>query len=323
MKAIVIDRFGTPDVLRLEEVPTPVPADDQVLIRVRASSVNPYDWHYLTGLPRLFRPAFGVRRPKYRILGADLAGQVEAVGRAVAGFRPGDEVYGQVAAGAFAEYAVAAEGQIAPKPANLTFEEAAAVPLAGFTALQAVRDQGKVQPGQRVLVNGASGGVGTLAVQIAKAFGAEVTGVCSTANVDLVRSLGADHVVDYTREDFAAGTRRYHFLFDNVGNRKLSEYRRALEPKGMYLASHGQAENRWLGPVGFLARMTVVSPFVSQRLASFVSQPSRADLLALKDMIEAGSLKPVVDRAYPLSQVADAFRHLEQWHVRGKVVITV
>lgn len=196
------------------------------------------------------------------------------------------------------------------------------MPLAGYTALQAVRDQGKVQPGQRVLINGASGGVGTLAVQIAKAFGAEVTGVCSTANVDLVRSLGADHTVDYTREDFTAGPRRYHFLLDNVGNRKLSEYRRALEPKGVYLASHGQAEKRWLGPVGFLARMKVPS-FVSQRLTTFVSQPSRADLVALKDLIEAGSLKPVIDRAYPLNGVADAFRHLEQWHVRGKVVISV
>jgi NADPH:quinone reductase-like Zn-dependent oxidoreductase len=323
MKAIVIDRYGTPDVLRLEEVEAPVPADDQVLVRVRASSVNPYDWHYLTGLPRLFRPAFGVRRPKYRILGADLAGQVEAVGKEVTGFRPGDEVYGQAAAGAFAEYVAVGEGEIAPKPANLTFEEAAAVPLAGFTALQAVRDQGKVQAGQRVLINGASGGVGTLAVQIAKAFGAEVAGVCSTANVDLVRSLGADHVVDYTREDFTAGPRRYHFLLDNVGNRKLSEYRRALEPKGMYLASYGQAEHRWLGPVWFLARMAVASPFVSQRLTTFVAQQRQADLLALKELIEAGSLKPVIDRAYPLSQTADAFRHLEQWHTRGKVVITV
>jgi NADPH:quinone reductase-like Zn-dependent oxidoreductase len=316
MKAIVIDRYGKPD-------EAPVPADNQVLVRVRASSVNPYDWHYLTGLPRLFRPAFGVRRPKYRILGADLAGQVEAVGKEVTGFRPGDEVYGQAAAGAFAEYVAVAEGEIAPKPAGLTFEEAAAVPLAGFTALQAVRDQGKVQPGQQVLINGASGGVGTLAVQIAKAFGAEVTGVCSTTNQDLVRSLGADHVVDYTREDFAAGSRRYDFLLDNVGNRKLSEYRRVLEPKGMYLASYGQAEHRWLGPVWFLARMAVASPFVGQKLTTFVAQQRQADLLALKELIEAGSLKPVVDRAYPLSQTADAFRHLEQWHTRGKLVITV
>jgi len=323
MRAVTIDRYGTPDVLRLEEVEAPVPADNQVLIRVRASSVNPYDWHYLTGLPRLFRPAFGLRRPKYRILGADLAGQVEAVGSEVTGFRPGDEVYGQTAAGAFAEYVAVEQGAIAPKPADLTFEQAAAVPLAGFTALQAVRDQGKVQPGQRVLINGASGGVGTLAVQIAKAYGAEVTGVCSTANVDLVRSLGADHVVDYTREDFTAGPRRYHFLLDNVGNRKLSEYRRALEPKGMYLASHGQTENRWLGPVGFMARMAVVSPFVSQKLNTFVSQPRPADLYALTDLIEAGKLKPVVDRAYPLSRTADAFRYLEQWHARGKVVITL
>jgi len=323
MRAIIIDRYGTPDVLRLEEVEAPVPADDQVLIRVRASSVNPYDWHYLTGLPKLFRPAFGLRRPKYRILGADLAGQVEAVGREVTGFRPGDEVYGQTAAGAFAEYVAVGEGALAPKPADLTFEQAAAVPLAGFTALQALRDQGKVRPGQRVLVNGASGGVGTLAVQIAKAYGAEVTGVCSTVNQDLVRSLGADHLVDYTREDFTAGPRRYHLLLDNVGNRTLSDYRRALEPKGMYLASHGQPEHRWLGPLWFFARMALVSPFVSQRLTTFVSQPRPADLYALKELIEAGKLKPVVDRAFPLSQTADAFRYLEQWHARGKVVITV
>jgi len=323
MKAIVIDRYGPPDVLRLEEVAAPVPGDGQVLVRVRASSVNPYDWHYLTGLPRLFRPAFGLRRPKHRILGADIAGHVEAVGSNVTRFRPGDEVYGEAAAGAFAEYVAVAERQIAPKPAGLTFEEAAAVPLAGFTALQALRDQGKVQRGQRVLINGASGGVGTLAVQIAKAFGAEVTGVCSTANLDLVRSLGADHVVDYTREDFAAGERRYHFLLDNVGNRKLSEYRRALEPNGVYLASHGQPENRWLGPMWFLARAALLSPFVSQRLTTFVAQARPEDLRALTELIEAGSLKPVIDRTYPLGRVADAFGYLELGHARGKVVISV
>jgi NADPH:quinone reductase-like Zn-dependent oxidoreductase len=323
MRAIIIDRYGTPDVLRLEEIEAPVPADNQVLIRVRASSVNPYDWHYLTGFPKLFRPAFGLRRPKYRILGADLAGQIEAVGREVTGFHPGDKVYGQTAAGAFAEYVAVEEGAIAPKPTDLTFEQAAAVPLAGSTALQALRDQGKVRPGQRVLVNGASGGVGTLAVQIAKADGAEVTGVCSTANQDLVRSLGADHVIDYTHEDFTAGPWRYHLLLDNVGNRKLSEYRRVLEPKGTYLASHGQPENRWLGPLWFLAEMALVSPFVSQRLTTFAAQPRAADLYALKELIEAGKLKPVVDRAYPLSRTADAFRYLEQWHARGKVVITV
>jgi len=323
MKAVVVDRYGGPDALHLEEVPAPVPGDGRVRVRVRASSVNPYDWHLLTGLPKLFRPTFGMRRPKHRILGADLAGQVEAVGKEVAGFRPGDEVYGLAAAGAFAEYVAVPEGQIAPKPAGLTFEEAAALPLAGFTALQALRDQGKAGPGQRVLINGASGGVGSLAVQIAKALGAEVTGVCSTPNVELVRALGADHVVDYTREDFAAQPRRYHFMFDNVGNRRLAECRRVLEPRGVYLASFGQPEHAWLGPLGFLVRMAVVSPFVRQRLATFVSRPDPADLRTLTGMVEAGTLRPVVDRAYPLGEVAVAFRHLERWHARGKVVITV
>ncbi len=324
MKAIVIDRYGTPDVLRLEEVAKPVPGDGEVLVRVRASSVNPYDWHFLTGLPKLFRPAFGgLRRPKYRILGADLAGQVEAVGPGVTRFAPGDEVFGQTTAGAYAEYVAVAEAELAPKPANLTFEQAAAVPLAGFTALQAIRDQGKVQPGQKVLVNGASGGVGTLAVQIAKSYGAEVTGVCSTPNVDLVRSIGADHVIDYTRDDFTSSPQRYDLLFDNVGNRSLAEYRRVLAPKGLYLASYGQPGNKWLGPIWFLARMALLSPFVSQKLTTFTSRPTAEDLYALKGLIEAGTLTPVVDRAYPLREVPDAFRYLEQWHVRGKVVITI
>ncbi len=323
MKAIVIDRFGTPDVLRMDEVPQPVPGDAEVLVRVRASSVNPYDWHLLTGLPKLFRPTFGFPRPKHRILGADLAGQVEAVGKAVTRFRPGDEVYGITTAGAYAEYATIAEAVLVPKPAGLTFEQAAAVPMAGLTALQGLRDKGKVAPGQRVLINGASGGVGTMAVQIAKSLGAEVTGVCSTANVDLVRSLGAGHVVDYTRDDFTTGPQHYHLIFDSVGNRSLAEYRRALEPKGIYLASYGQPENLWLGPVGILARMALLSPFVSQKMITFTSRPTTADLLALTALIEAGSLAPVVDRAYPLAQVPDAFRYLEKWHARGKVVITV
>jgi NADPH:quinone reductase-like Zn-dependent oxidoreductase len=323
MKAIVIDRYGTADVLRLEEVPAPVPGDGEVLVRVRASSVNPYDWHFLTGLPKLFRPVFGFPRPKHRILGADLAGQVEAVGKAVTRFRPGDEVYGVTTAGAYAEYAAVAEAELVPKPAGLTFEQAAAVPMAGHTALQALRDKGRVAPGQRVLINGASGGVGTLAVQIAKSMGAEVTGVCSTANVDLVRSLGADRVIDYTRDDFTACPPRYHLVFDNVGNRSLAAYRRALEPKGIYLASFGQPEHKWLGPIGILARMALLSPFVSQKMITFTSRPTTADLLALTALIEAGSLAPVVDRAYPLAQVPDAFRYLEQWHARGKVVITI
>jgi len=323
MKAIVIDRYGTPDVLRLEEVATPVPGDGEVLVRVRASSVNPYDWHFLTGLPKLFRPAFGLLKPKYRILGADLAGQVEAVGPGVTHFVSGDEVYGQAAAGTYAEYATIAETELAPKPSNLTFEQAAAVPLAGFTALQAIRDQGKVQPGQKVLINGASGGVGTLAVQIAKSYGAEVTGVCSTTNVDMVRSIGADHVIDYTHDDFTSDSRRYDLLLDNVGNRSLAECRRVLEPKGLYLASYGRPENTWLGPVWLLARMALLSPFVGQKLTTFTAQPRAEDLHTLKGLIEAGSLRPVIDRTYPLPKVPDAFRYIEQWHARGKVVITM
>jgi NADPH:quinone reductase-like Zn-dependent oxidoreductase len=324
MRATVIDRYGTPDVLRLEEVDTPVPGDGQVLLRVRASSVNPYDWHFLTGRPKLFRPAFGgLRRPKYRILGADLAGQVEAVGSNVTRFVPGDEVYGLTTAGAYAEYVAVAEAELAPKPGNLTFEQAAAVPLAGGTALQAIRNQGQVQPGQKVLINGASGGVGTLAVQIAKVYGAEVTGVCSTANVEMVRSIGADHVIDYTRDDFASKPQRYDLLFDNVGNRLLSDYRRVLTPKGIYLASHGQPEHTWLGPMLFLARAAMLSPFVGQKLTAFTAQPSTEDLHTLKALIEAGTLTPVIDRAYSLAEVPEAFRYLEQWHARGKVVITI
>jgi NADPH:quinone reductase-like Zn-dependent oxidoreductase len=323
MKAIVIDRYGTPDVLRLEEVDRPVPGEGQVLVRVRASSVNPYDWHFLTGLPKLFRPVFGLRRPKYRILGADLAGQVEAVGPGITRFVPGDEVYGLAAAGACAEYAAVAEAALAPRPAGLTFEQAAAVPLAGGTALQAIRDRGRVEPGHKVMVNGAAGGVGTFAVQIAKADGAEVTGVCSTANTGLVRSIGADHVIDYTRDDFAAGARRYALLLDNVGNRSLADCRRVLEPKGRYLASFGQPDHTWSGPVWSLARMALLNPFVSQKLGTFTARPRMEDLHTLKGLIEAGSLRPVIDRAYPLAEVAAAFRYLEQGHARGKVVITV
>ena len=323
MKAIVIDRYGEPDVLRLEEVDKPVAGDGQVLVRVRASSVNPYDWHLFTGRPKLFRAAFGLLRPRHRILGADLAGQVEAVGANVTRFAPGDEVYGLTTAGAYAEYVAVAEAELAPRPVNLTFEQAAAVPLAGGTALQAIRDRGRVQPGQKVLINGASGGVGTFAVQIAKADGAEVTGVCSTGNVDMVRSIGADHVIDYTRDDFTSGSPRYDLLLDNVGNRLLSEYRRALQPKGMYLASHGQPEHTWLGPMLFLARAAMLSPFVGQKLTTFNAQPRTEDLRTLKDLIEAGTVTPVIDRAYPLAEVPEAFRYLEQWHARGKVVITI
>ena len=323
MKAIIIDRYGAPEVFRLEEVDKPVAGDGQVLVRVRASSVNPADWHLLTGRPKLFRAAFGLLRPKHRILGADFAGQVEAVGANVTRFVPGDEVYGLTTAGAYAEYVAVAEAELAPRPVNLTFEQAAEVPLAGGTALQAIRDQGKVQPGQKVLINGASGGVGTFAVQIAKADGAEVTGVCSTANVEMVRSIGADHVIDYTRDDFASQPQRYDLLLDNVGNRSLTEYRRALQPKGMYLASHGQPEHVWLGPIWFLARMALLSPCVGQKLTSFTAHPRTEDLHTLKGLLEAGTLTPVIDRAYSLAEVPEAFRYLERGHARGKVVITV
>jgi len=324
MKAIVIDRYGTPDVLRLAEVDKPTPGDEQVLVRVKASSVNPFDWHFLTGEPKLFRPAFGgLKKPKHRILGADFAGVVEEVGSAVSQFAPGDEVYGLTDGGAHAEYLLATQKIMAPKPEGLTFEEAAAIPLAGVTALQALRDKGTVGPGMKVLINGASGGVGTFAVQIAKDMGAEVTGVCSTRNLDLVGALGAHHVIDYTAEDFTRSDRRYDFILDNVGNRSVTAYRRSLTPRGTYLASHGQPEHHWLGPLWFIARMAAANLFTHKKLAMFVASQSADDLRYLAGMAETGTLKPVVDRVFPLAEVPDAFRYLETWHARGKVVVSI
>jgi len=323
MRAIVMDHYGPPEVLHLVEADLPEPGPGEVLVRMRASSVNPYDWHLLTGEPKLFRPTFGgLRRPKNPNLGADLSGVVEEIGEAVTGFAPGDEVFGQVAAGAFADFAVAAESILARKPPSLSHEEAAALPLAGFTALQGLRDHGGASKGHRAVINGASGGVGHLAVQIAKHLGCEVTGVCSTPNVDLVRSLGADRVIDYTTDDFTAEPDRYDLIFDLVGNRSVREIRRALAPGGTYVASHGQPEHRWLGPILFLARMFVTKLFTRQRLTTFVARLSAADLDILGEMTAAGTLRPVVDRSFPLEQVPDAFRHLETWHARGKVVIT-
>ena len=333
MQAITFDRFGSPDVLRLQEVEKPVANDNDVLVRIRAASANPYDWHFLTGLPHIGRMSFGVLRPKARGLGADLAGEVEAVGKNVTGFRPGDEVFGEVDGevpgkpilelGSFAEYVCVSESSVAPKPTNLTFEEAAAVPLAGHTALQALRDRGQILPGQKVLINGASGGVGTFAVQIAKALGAEVSGVCSTRNVDMVRSIGADHVVDYTREDFTQTDPSYDLILDNVGNRSISQCRRVLNPKGLYLSSFGSPENRWFGPFSQMIGMFALAPFVSQRMASLTVKRSKNALLDLKQLIEAGKVRPVIDRTYPLTKAADAMRYLEEGHARGKVVIRI
>ncbi len=332
MKAAVHDWYGSPDALELAEIDEPVVGDDGVLVRVRAASVNPYDWHVLTGLPFIGRLQMGFR-PKVHGLGGDLAGQVEAVGTDVALFRPGDEVFGMVDGavpgtpmlelGSFAEYVCVSEGSLAPKPANLTFEQAAAVPLAGWTALHAIRDAGKVQPEHRVLINGASGGVGTFAVQIATAFGAQVTGVCSSRNVDMVRSIGAAEVIDYTREDFTSGTPQYDLLLDNVGNRSLSDCRHVLKPEGTYLASFGRPENRWLGPFARLIGMRLASPFVSQELVQLSPKRTNEVLLTLKELIEAGKVTPVIDRTYRLAETPDAIRYVGEAHARGKVVITV
>jgi len=322
MKAIVQDKYGSPDVLELREIDQPVVKDDDVLVRVHAASVNPADWHLLTGTPYVARMASGLRKPKVQIPGLDMAGRVEAVGGNVTQFRPGDEVFGQNAS-AYAEYVCVPEDGIAPKPANLTFEQAAAIPVAGITALQGLRDKGRLQPGQKVLIIGASGGVGTFAVQLAKAFGAEVTGVCSTRNVDMVRLIGADHVIDYTQEDFTRSGQRYDLIFQLAGTRSPSDCRRALTSKGTLLLSSGESSGRWIGPLGRIIKAVLLSPFVSQRLAPFEAKRSKEDLQVLKQLIEAGKVMPVIDRTYSLSEVPEAIRYLEEGHARGKVVVTV
>ncbi len=325
MKAIAQDRYGAPDALELRDVDRPVVGDHDVLVRVQAASANPYDLHYMRGLPYIVRGAasagFGIRGPKLHVRGRDLAGQVEAVGTHVTQFRPGDEVYG-VGQGTFAGYACASESELAPKPSNLTFVQAAAMPIAAVTALRALRDHGRVQPGQTVLINGAAGGVGTFAVQIAKAFGADMTGVCSTRNVEMVRSIGADHVIDYTAEDFTRGPNRYDLILDLVGNHSVSACRRALEPNGTLLLSHG-GRSTWFGPFGQILRALVVSRFVSQKLLAFTAHVTKEDLVVLKELAEVGKITPVIDRTYPLSESPDAIRYLEAGHARGKVVITV
>ncbi|TWP54072.1 NAD(P)-dependent alcohol dehydrogenase [Lentzea tibetensis] len=326
MKAIVQYRYGSTDVLRYEEVEQPVPAAGEVLVRVLAAGINAYDWHVMRGDPYLARlvapQQFGFGGPKNRIRGRDFAGRVEAVGPAVTRFRPGDEVYGDLGEsdGAFAEFACVPQDGVELKPANLTFAQAAAVPLAGATALQALKD---VAPGQHVAINGASGGVGTFAVQIAKARGAEVTGVCSTRNVDLVRSLGADHVVDYTSDDFTLG--RYDLVFDLVGNRSLRALRGALKPSGTLLLAGGGVSNGGsvFGPMGLIIKGQVVSKFVRDRVVVFVARQNRETLVALRELIESGQVEPVVDRTFPLSDTAEAIRYVEVEHARAKVVVTV
>jgi NADPH:quinone reductase-like Zn-dependent oxidoreductase len=332
MQAIVQDRYGSPEVLELKQVDEPAPADDEVLVRVNAAAVNAHDWHVMRGDPYLTRllarDVFGFSGPMRKIRGRDFAGRVEAVGRGVTGLRTGDEVYGDVglADGAFAEYVCVPEQRVALKPANLTFEQAAAVPLAGSTALLGVRDLGRVQPGQQVLINGASGGVGTFAVQIAKALGAEVAAVCSTRNVDLVRSLGAEHVIDYTREDFTQNYQRYDVVFDLVGNRSLTALRRALTPTGTLLLSGGGASKggSLVGPFGLMIKAQVLARFVPQRIVAMTGQPPiKEGLEALRELIESGKVTPIIDRTYPLRQAPDAIRYLEVEHARAKVVITV
>lgn len=321
MKAIVQDRYGTADVLRLEDIDTPAVGGGEILIRVRAASAFIGDWHIMTGTPYAIRTVSGLRAPKHHVLGQDLAGTAEAVGEGVTGFRSGDEVFG-AGVGAFAEYATARPDRLAPKPTNLSFEEAATVPTTGCTALQGIRDVGKVQAGQRVLVIGAAGGVGSFAVQIAKAFGAHVTGVCSTSKIELVRSIGADEVIDYTQEEIVDGTRRYDVIFDTAGNREASYLRQAITSKGTLVLAGGEGGGRWLG-MGRVMRAKAISPFVGQKMTNFLGRPKAEDLLVLKDLIEAGRVTPVIGARYPLSDVPDAIRELGTGHGRGKVVITM
>jgi NADPH:quinone reductase-like Zn-dependent oxidoreductase len=326
MKAVVYTNYGSPDVLEIRDIKKPVPNDDQVLIKVRTASINPLDWHFMEGTPYIMRAiGVGLRKPKDPRLGVDYAGTVEAVGKNVTQFKPGDEVLGGKS-GAFAEYVCArADRAIVLKPANITFEQAASVPIAAITALQGLRDKGKIQPGQKVLINGASGGVGTFAVQIAKSFGADVTGVCSTRNLDMVRSLGADHVIDYTKEDFTKNGQRYDLILDNVGTQPLSGFRRVLNPNGILVMIGGGGPNDGglIGPLGRPVKALLLSPFISQKMGMLMAELNKKDLTILGDLMQSGKVTPVIDRTYPLSQIAEAIRYLEQGHARGKVVITV
>ena len=335
MKAIVQDRYGSPDVLELRDIDRPTAGDDEVLVRVRATSVHPDVWHALRGIPYVLRiMGSGVHRPKNQVPGTDLAGSVESVGRNVTRFQPGDEVFGQTVGanlwgngGTFAEYAAAPGSKLEPKPANLTFEQAASVLTSGQIAVQGIRDEGRVQPGQRVLINGAGGGVGTTAVQLAKAYGADVTAVDSAAKLDMLRSIGADRVLDHTREDFTRSGERYDLVLDIVGNHPWSDLKRALTPEGTYVLighdQYGGSGHHWVGSLGRFFKLMVIAPFVSQ-LHPFRGAKDPGDrLVVLKELIEAGRITPVIDRTFPLSEVPEAIRYLETGQVQGKVVITV
>ncbi|MDQ4057574.1 MAG: NAD(P)-dependent alcohol dehydrogenase [Actinomycetota bacterium] len=325
MKAIVQDGYGSADVLQLRDIERPEIGDDEVLVQVRAAAVDRGVWHLMTGLPYFLRPLLpdlGLRAPKNPVRGSDVAGVVEAVGKDVTRFKPGDEVFG-IGMGSYAEYTRVPENKLAPKPANLTFEQAAAVPISGLSALQAVRDSGKVQAGHKVLIIGASGGVGTFAVQIAKSFGAVVTGVCSTTKVDLVRSLGADHIIDYTREDFAEGEKSYDVILDTGGRSSLSHLRRALIPTGTLVIVGAETNGKWFGGFDRSIRAMLLSRFVGQQLIAFVNSENAEDLIAVKELIEAGKATPVVDRTYSLSEAPEAIRYVEAGRARGKVAISV
>jgi NADPH:quinone reductase-like Zn-dependent oxidoreductase len=322
MKAIVYHDYGSPDVLQLQEIEKPVAADNEVLIKVRAASVNPLDWHFMRGTPYIVRIVMtGLSKPKNPRLGVDVAGQVEAVGSTVTHLKPGDEVFG-TCRGAFAEYVCTSQSNLVIKPNNVTFEQAAAIPIAAFTALQGLRDKGKIQPGHKVLVNGASGGIGTFAVQIAKSFGAEVTGVCSTRNADMVRSIGADRVIDYTQEDFTKSKQRYDLIFDAVGNHSLSARRRVLSPKGICVMAGGPS-GRWQMGLANTIKALVWSQFSNRKLTGLLAKSTKEDLTILQNLMETGKVTPVIDRHYSLSEVPEAIRYLEEGHARGKVVITV
>ncbi len=325
MKAIVHRCYGSPDVIAIEDVPKPVPADGEVLVKVRAVSVNPLEAHGLLGQPYVMRMTSGIGRPSDVRMGVDFAGTVEAVGKDVKRFRPGDDVFGASRRNAFAEYVsvVAENGVIAPKPANVSFEQAAAVPVAAFTALQALRDHGRLRPSQKVLINGAAGGVGTFAVQIAKAFGAEVTGVCSTASAALVTRIGAAHVIDYTREDFMRQDERYDVIVDMVGGHSPAKYRRLLTATGSLVVVGTADKGRWLGPLSGMLGALAYAPFMDRRVVAFMAKPNEADLSFLADLMRTGKVVPVIDRRYAFNDLADAIRFLEQGHAHGKVVVTL
>ncbi|GMQ94221.1 MAG: NAD(P)-dependent alcohol dehydrogenase [Acidimicrobiia bacterium] len=322
MKAIVQYKYGSPDVLELREVDKPVVGDDDVLVRVRAASVNPFDWHMMRGRPYLARIQAGLLKPKQPIQGADMAGQVVAVGRNVTLFQPGDEVFGEYKR-TFAEYVCVPEHGIAPKPTNLTFEQAAAIPLAGITALQGLRDKGQIRQGHKVLINGASGGVGTFAVQIAKSFGAEVTGVCSTRNVDMVRSIGADHVIDYTKENFTERDERYDLILDLVNSHSLSDYKRVMNRKGVYVLGGSAQMGDWVEPLTEVFKVLLASVVGSQKMVPLLAKIRNEDMIVLKELAEAEKVTPVIDRRYPLSEVQEALWYQGEGHAQGKTVITI